>query len=381
MAAGDAGALAGKRVGLIANPSSIDGRLRHAADLLAADPAIGLVRLFGPEHGIRGAAQDMITVDGSIDERTGLPVVSLYGSAETLAPSVADLDGLDALVFDLQDVGARYYTYVWTLVLSMRVAAEAGVALVVLDRPNPLGGALVEGPAIEPGFESFIGLCSVPNRHGLTAGELARLIRSRESIDVDLDVVELEGWQRSMFYDQTGLPWVLPSPNMPTLETAIVYPGMCLLEGTELSEGRGTTRPFEVAGAPFIDGYALAGALDAEGLPGLALRPLSFLPTFQKHSGAMCGGVQLHVTDRGAYPTLRAGVAFIRAVRQLYPDDFVWRTRAYEFVDAIPAFDLLAGGASLREGIDAGAPLADLCAGWAAHEAAFRAERAPHLLY
>jgi uncharacterized protein YbbC (DUF1343 family) len=263
----------------------------------------------------------------------------------------------------------------------MRVCAEAGVAVIVLDRPNPLGGAVVEGPPIEPGYESFVGLASVPIRHGLTAGELARLMAAREGLDVELEVVTMKGWDRSMWFDETGLPWVLPSPNMPTLETAVVYPGMCLVEGTELSEGRGTTRPFEIAGAPGIDEHELAAALAAEGLAGARFRPLTFEPTFQKHAKKACGGVQIHVTDRDTYRATAAGVAFLAAAHRALPEAFAWRTRAYEFVADIPAIDLLAGSPALRRGIEAGASLSELTAGWAENEAAFQGERAVHLLY
>lgn len=373
-------ALAGKRVGLIANPTTVDARLRHAVDLLAAHPRVDLRVLFGPEHGLRGDAQYMIAVDAARDPRTGLPVHSLYGADEaSLTPRPETLDGLDAVVFDIQDVGARYYTYVWTMVLAMRACAEAGVGFVVLDRPNPLGGREVEGGAIEPGYHSFVGLCSVPNRHGLTAGEIARWIAHREALDVDLEVVTMQGWQRDMYFEDTSLPWVMPSPNMPTRDTALVYPGMCLLEGTELSEGRGTTRPFELAGAPFVDGHALAAAL--EGLPGLCARPVVFTPTFEKHTGQPCGGVQLHVTDRAGFRPYLTGVAFLRAARDLWPERFAWRAHAYEFVDHIPAIDLLAGSPALRQGIEAGASLDELAATWAAAEAAFREQRDPWLLY
>jgi uncharacterized protein YbbC (DUF1343 family) len=378
--AGDGPSLQGKKLGLIANPTSVDRELRHSIDRLRA-AGFDLRVLFGPEHGLRGDAQDMIAVAGeSRDRRSGLPVYSLYGSTEeSLAPRAEQLAGLDAVLFDIQDVGSRYYTYVWTLVLAMRACARAGVEVVVLDRPNPIGGDLVEGGAIEPGYTSFVGLLSLPNRHGLTAGEIARMAQDRERIDLPLTVVEMKGWKRSMRHADTGLPWVLPSPNMPTEETALVYPGMCLVEGSELSEGRGTTRPFEIAGAPFVDGDALAETL-AE-LPGVRLRPLVFTPTFQKHAGRPCGGVQLHVTDRAAFRPYLTGVAFLRAVRTLWPDDFAWRTQAYEFVDRVPAIDLLCGSPAVREGIDGGASLSELAATWAAAEDAFRAERAAWLLY
>lgn len=379
---GESRAVAGKRIGLIANPTAVDSKLRHAADLLRAHPDVELAVLFGPEHGLRGDAQDMIAVDAAHDARTGLPVYSLYGADEaSLAPTPDMLDGLDAVVFDIQDVGARYYTYVWTMVHAMRACARAGIEMVVLDRPNPIGGEVVEGGAVEPGFSSFVGLCSMPNRHGLSAGEIARGVRAREGIDVALEVVAMQGWRRSMYYEDTGLVWIMPSPNMPTRDTALVYPGMCLVEGTELSEGRGTTRPFELCGAPFIDGHALAHRLEAMALPGVQFRPLTFTPTFQKHAGKPCGGVQIHVTERDGYRSYLTGVAFLRAARSLWPEQFAWRTRAYEFVSDVPAIDLLTGSARVREAIDAGAELADIAASWAEAEAAFAEERRPWLLY
>lgn len=373
-------AVPGGRAGLIANPTAVDRELRHAADLLAADDRFDLVALFGPEHGLRGDAQDMISVGDQTDRRTGLPVHSLYGAdTASLEPTADQLADLDVLFFDVQDVGARYYTYVWTMVLAMRACARAGVAVVVLDRPNPIGGDLVEGGLIDDGYDSFVGLGNVPNRHGMTAGEIARWARDTEGLDVDLRVVDMAGWRRAMAYGDTGLPWIMPSPNMPTLDTALVYPGMCLVEGTELSEGRGTTRPFELAGAPGVDPYALAAELD--GLPGARVRPVVFRPTFQKHGGTPCGGVQIHVDDRARFRPYLTGVAFVRAVRVVAPEAFQWRTRAYEFVDDKPAFDLLTGSPRVRQEIDAGADLADIARTWADAEAAFRDARRTWLVY
>ncbi len=374
--------LGGRRCGLIANPTAVDVRLDSAVDLLFHHPEVELAALFGPEHGLRGDAQDMIAVETARDPRTGLPVHSLYSDdAASLAPTADMLAGLDALIFDIQDVGARYYTYVWTLVLAMRACAAAGVEVIVLDRPNPIGGVAVEGGGIADGFHSFVGLCSVANRHGMTAGEIASWARSRERLDVALTVVAMNGWRRERYFDQTGLPWVMPSPNMPTLDTALVYPGMCLVEGTELSEGRGTTRPFEIVGAPFVDGHRLVEALRALELPGVGFRALGFRPTFHKFAGQPCGGVQLHVTDRGQFRPYLTGVALLATVRRLWPEQFAWRTRAYEFVTDVPAFDLLTGSSLLREAIDADAPVAELAATWADAERSFAEERAPFLLY
>lgn len=374
--------LRGARVGVLANPTAVDRDLVHLVDRLHG-AGVRVTALFGPEHGVRGDAQDMIAVDGDArDALTGAPVFSLYGhTAASLTPTPAMLEHVDVVIYDVQDVGSRYYTFVWTMVLAMRAAAVAGKRFVVLDRPNPLGGARVEGGAIAPGYDSFVGLVSCANRHGLTAGEIAAWRAREERLDLDLHVVELRGWRRDMAFEDTGLPWVMPSPNMPTVDTARVYPGMCLVEGAELSEGRGTTRPFELAGGPGLDPDALARALGAMALPGVRFRPVVFTPQFQKHAGRACGGVQQHVTDAATYLPYRTGVAFLKACRDLAPAGFAWRTRAYEFVDTIPAIDLLCGGPAVREGIDAGASLEDLAATWAADERAFAEARRAHLRY
>jgi uncharacterized protein YbbC (DUF1343 family) len=374
--------LDGRRVGLLVNATAVDPQLRHAIDLLRARSELKITALFGPEHGVRGDAQDMISVDAARDAHSDLPIHSLYGTTlESLSPTPAMLDAIDVMVYDIQDIGSRYYTFVWTMVLAMRACAKAGKGFVVLDRPNPLGGAHVEGGGIAPGFESFVGLVSCPNRHGMTAGEIARWRHAVEKLDLDLAVIGLRGWQRDDRFEHTGLPWVLPSPNMPTLDTALVYPGMCLVEGTELSEGRGTTRPFELAGAPYLDGHRLAADLTAMELPGVMFRPAVFTPMFQKHRDKPCGGVQIHVTDPEAFRSYRTGVAFLKACYDQSPASFRWRDKAYEFVDAIPAIDLLAGGDALRKGIEAGASLDELAARWPRDEGDFAAERADYLLY
>ncbi|CAN5908177.1 DUF1343 domain-containing protein [soil metagenome] len=374
--------IAGRRLGLIVNPTAVDPQLRHAIELLTARDDLEITALFGPEHGVRGDAQDMIDVDDARDARSNLPVYSLYGPTEaSLTPTHEMLADIDVMIYDVQDIGSRYYTFVWTMVLAMRACAKAGKAFCVLDRPNPLGGTHIEGGAIQPGFESFVGLVSCPNRHGMTAGEIARWRHDVEKLDCDLFVISMRGWQRDMRFDHTGLPWVMPSPNMPTPETALVYPGMCLVEGTELSEGRGTTRPFELAGAPYLDGFKLAQSLNAMELPGVTFRSAGFLPQFQKHAKQSCNGVQLHVTNAETYRPYRTGVAFLKACYDQSPAAFKWRTKAYEFVDKIPAIDLLAGSADLREGIEAGASLDDLAARWPRDEGAFTEEAAPYRLY
>jgi uncharacterized protein YbbC (DUF1343 family) len=384
------GGLRGRRVGVLCHPASVNSRLVHIVDALA-EARVKLTRLFGPEHGIRGEAQDMIGVEGNCDPRTGIPVTSLYGETfESLLPAASELAGIDVLIIDLQDVGSRYYTFIWTMAMCLQSAARAGVAVMVLDRPNPIGGAAVEGGEVLPGVESFVGLGSIPVRHGLTIGEVARLVRAgmpwggerfNRPLDCDLQIVAMRGWQRGDLFDATGLPWVLPSPNMPTVDTALVYPGLCLLEGTNISEGRGSTRPFEIFGAPFLDGYGLADRLAADGLPGVRFRPLSFRPTFHKFAGQVCGGVQLHVLDRVAFRPYLTGVAILRALRALAGEAFRWRTEKYEFVSNRPAIDLLTGGDAIRRGIDAGSSLDDLRSTWQAAEDAFAERRRACLVY
>jgi uncharacterized protein YbbC (DUF1343 family) len=380
----------GRRVGLLCHPASVDTNLVHAVDRLVA-AGVRPARLFGPEHGVRGEAQDMVGVDHGRDSRTAIPVSSLYGgSFESLAPSAADLADVDVLLVDLQDIGSRYYTYVWTMALAMEACARAGVAVVVLDRPNPLGGTAVEGGTVEPGYESFVGLGALAVRHGMTVGEIARMVRAgmpwggarfARSLDVDLTVIPMRGWRREMFFEATGLPWVLPSPNMPTPDTAFVYPGLCLIEGTNLSEGRGTTRPFEIIGAPFVDGYQLAAALGELAPAGLRARPLSFRPMFHKFAGRSCGGVQLHVTDRAAFRPYRAGIALLLAVAHQAPTELRWRTEPYEFVAHPPALDLLTGSDAVRRAIDARASMDDIAASFAAFERSFEDLRRPFLQY
>ena len=370
----DPSLLAGRRVGLLMNPTAVDAELRHAVSLLG--PQVNLTALFGPEHGVTGAAQDMISVDDGQAGQGGIPEFSLYGSTyASLTPTPAMLEHIDVMVYDIQDIGSRYYTFVWTMVLAMRAAAKAGKSFVVLDRPNPIGGALVEGGAIEPGYESFVGLLSCANRHGLTAGEIARWRASVERLDLELTVIPMRGWRRDMRYAETGLPWVMPSPNMPTVDTALVYPGMCLVEGSELSEGRGTTRPFETVGAPWVDAPALAARLNAMGLPGVRFRPTWFTPTFSKHAGKACAGVQLHVTDRDAFRPVRTGLAVLKALHDQHPEDFAF------LPGEPPFFDRLAGVGDLRAAIERGDTLEAIEARWQPGLSAFEALRRQHLLY
>ncbi|HLV60301.1 MAG TPA: DUF1343 domain-containing protein [Fredinandcohnia sp.] len=377
--------LRGLRVGAICNPTSVDRDFVHLADHLARAEGVHLAALFGPEHGVRGTAQDMVAVGGEQrDPRTGVIVHSLYGPTfESLMPTPAMLEGLDALVFDIQDVGARYYTYVYTMALAMRAAGRAGLKFVVLDRPNPLGGIHVEGNRVEPPYRSFVGMYDLPARHGMTAGELARLFNALHPPEerCELEVVRCEGWDRSRQWEATGLPWIPPSPNMPTVDTARVYPGMCLVEGTLLSEGRGTTRPFELFGAPYLDPWELAEGLSSEGLPGVRFRPCHFEPTFQKHARTICGGVMLHVDDPEAFLPFRTGVACILWAHRLGGPHFAWRTEIYEYRDDVPAIDLLYGSDGLRKAAEEGRSLSELAAAWEEPQARFRALREPHLLY
>ena len=373
-------ALQGKRVGVVCNPASIDHGFGHIADRIAAMPGVTLAAIFGPQHGFRSDVQEnMIESGHAKDDRRRVPVYSLY--SETRVPTPEMMQGLDVMVIDLQDVGTRIYTYIYTMAYCLTAARRDGVKVIVCDRPNPIGGTQVEGPMLEQGFESFVGLYPIPMRHGMTIGELARLFNDHFGIGADLEVVTMQGWTRDMYHDDARAPWVMPSPNMPTVDTALVYPGMCLVEGTELSEGRGTTRPFELAGAPHIDGHHLAQDLTAMHLPGVKFRPVVFTPQFQKHAKQACGGVQLHVTNGRTFRPYRTGVAFLKACYDQSPASFKWRAKAYEFVDAIPAIDLLAGSAALREGIEAGQSLDELAARWPRDEGAWADERAEYLLY
>jgi len=380
----------GRRVGVLCHPASVDARLVHVVDCLLA-AGVRPVRLFGPEHGVRGEAQDMVGVEGGCDGSSGIPVSSLYGqSLESLQPSQGALADIDVLIVDLQDIGSRYYTFIWTMALSLQAAARAGVGVVVLDRPNPIGGSAIEGGEVDPACESFVGLASLPVRHGLTIGEVARLVRAgipwggprfASPLDLDLTVVPMRGWHRRDFFEATGLPWVMPSPNMPSVDTAFVYPGLCLIEGTNLSEGRGTTRPFEIVGAPFVDGTRLAERLAVHRLPGVRFRPLWFRPTFHKFAGQVCAGIQVHLTDRAVFEPYRCGVAILHELHATCGESFRWRREPYEFVSDRLAIDLLTGSDVIRTGIERGLSLAELAANWLPAQRRFAERREPHLLY
>ncbi len=373
--------LAGANVGLLVNPTSVTLDLVHAVDALQA-AGVNIVRLFGPEHGVRGEAQDMEAVDENYDPITGIPTVSLYGHEfESLLPPHDTLQDIDIVIADIQDVGARYYTYVYTIGLMMKRAGETDTKVWVLDRPNPIGGLLVEGNVVRPEYESFVGMQPIAVRHGMTAGELAHFFDRFGGWSCEFEVIKMEGWRRDMWFDDTGIPWVLPSPNMPTLDTATVYPGQCLLEGTNASEARGTTRPFELFGAPYVDAMELKAELDAFELPGVIFRPVSFRPKFQKHANTTCAGLQMHVTDREKFHSLGASMAILVAMFKLYPSDFRWRVEAYEFVADRLAIDLLLGDAILRKAIEDGEDPMEIATTVGGGREEFDARRKECLLY
>ena len=375
-------ALDGKRVGLVCNPASVDAGLRHVADTLAEHPRARLAALFGPQHGFRSDVQDnMIETRHGRDDMRRVPVYSLY--SETREPTADMLAGLDALVIDLQDVGSRIYTFIYTMANCLAAARQHGVKAIVCDRPNPIGGGHtgVEGPVLVPGYESFVGQYPIPMRHGMTMGELARLFNEEFGIGANLEVIPMEGWRRDMYFDATGLPWVMPSPNMPTLDTAIVYPGAVLFEGTNVSEGRGTTRPFEIVGAPWPIAERFAESMNRAGLPGVRFRPAVFEPTFQKHARTACGGVQIHVIDRQAFKPVETGVALIAAFRAAGTDRFAWRDPPYEYEREKMPIDILAGSPELREQIESGVNARDIARSWEPAVSAFRRARDRFLMY
>ena len=368
------------RVGLICNQASVNHQFHHAADLFQDNPQIKLVKLFGPQHGIRGDVQDnMIETSHGIDQVTGLPIYSLY--SETREPTAEMLSGLDALVLDLQDVGCRVYTFIYTLANSMIACSKFGKKMIVLDRPNPIGGIEVEGNTLEKGHESFVGQYPIPMRHGLTVGELAKLFNREFGINCELEVVSMDGWDREYFYDETDAPWVMPSPNMPTIDTTIVFPGTVFFEGTQVSEGRGTTRPFEIVGAPYIIAKEYADALASLKLPGISFRPINFLPTFQKHMGATCGGVFVHIAVRKIFEPVMTGLAMVKTIVDLYPSEFKWKNPPYEYVFDRNPFDVIAGTDKIRNLIENGNSMEDIKLSWQEDVKDFKKLREKYLLY
>jgi uncharacterized protein YbbC (DUF1343 family) len=372
--------LAGAKVGLVCNQASVDHGFRHVADLFFEHPAINLTALFGPQHGIRGDVQDnMIETGHAIDKKTGLPIHSLY--SETREPTEEMLRDVEVIVFDLQDVGTRIYTFIYTMANCMRAAKKFGKRVIVCDRPNPINGKQLEGVVLDPAFASFVGQFPIATRHGMTVCELARMFNEAFGIGCDLECVTMSGWARELWYDETDGPWVFPSPNIPTLDSATVFPGMVHLEGTQISEGRGTTRPFELVGAPYINAEEFADRLNAFGFPGVYFRACVFLPTFQKHAGKACGGVQIHVTDRKAFEPAIAGVAVVKIALDMYPNEFRWKDPPYEYEYDRNPFDLISGTSKLRESIERGDSLGDIKQSWQSPLADFARLREQFLLY
>ena len=373
-------ALDGRRVGIVCNPASVDGGLRHVADRLAAHPKARLAAIFGPQHGFRSDVQDnMIETRHGVDELRRVPVYSLY--SETREPTADMLRDLDVLVVDLQDVGVRIYTYIYTMANCLTAARKHGLKVIVCDRPNPIGGAQLEGPVLVPGHESFVGMYPIPMRHGMTIGELARLFNEHFGIGADLEIVAMDGWRRDMYFDATGREWILSSPNIPTFDTTLVYPGTVLFEGTNVSEGRGTTRPFELVGAPWIIAERFADQMNRRELPGVFFRPVLFEPTFHKHAKIGCGGVQIHVRDRRTFRPVESAIALLEAFRHEGGDRFRWKDPPYEYEFDRNPFDVLAGSPALREHIESGVSAAEIARSWERPTTDFGRLRERFLLY
>jgi uncharacterized protein YbbC (DUF1343 family) len=374
------GLLRGARVGLICNQASVDHGLQHAADLFHTHPDVKLTALFGPQHGIRGDVQDnMIETGHSVDRVTNTPIHSLY--SETREPTEEMLKELDVFVFDMQDVGCRIYTFVYTMANCMRAASRFGKKVIVCDRPNPIGGIGVSGNVLEPEHASFVGQFPLPTRPGMTVGELARLFNEHFGIGCELEVIAMDGWSRDFWIDETDAPWVMPSPNMPTVDTAAVFPGTVHFEGTQLSEGRGTTRPFELIGAPYVIPEDYADALNGLGFGGVYFRSSVFQPTFQKHARVSCGGVQVHVTDRSIFDPVIAGVAMVKTAYDMYEENFRWKEPPYEYVYDRNPFDVISGTTSLREAIERGDSLESIEGGWQDQLSNFKQIRERYLAY
>lgn len=372
--------LRGARVGLVCNQASVDHGFRHLADVFHEHPDIKLTALFGPQHGIRGDVQDnMIETGHATDRKTGLPIYSLY--SETREPTAEMLRDVDIIVFDLQDVGTRIYTFVYTLANCMRAAKKFGKKVIACDRPNPIGGTKVAGVVLDPACASFVGQFPIATRHGMTVCELGRMFNEHFGIGCDLVCVTMAGWSRDLWYDETNGPWVLPSPNIPMVDTTVVFPATVHLEGTQMSEGRGTTKPFEFAGAPYIDADDFAEALAEFEFPGVYFRACGFMPTFQKHAGKACGGVQIHVTNREVFEPVIAGIAIVKTAFDMYGEQFRWKDPPYEYEYDRNPFDLISGTSKVREAIERGDSLAGIQASWEDPLAEFKRLRAQFLLY
>lgn len=376
----ESGFLSGRRVGLVCNPASVDRSFHHIVDRLSTAPGVTLGALFGPQHGFQADVQDnMIETGHGHDRARRVPVYSLY--SETREPTREMLQDLDVLVIDLQEVGTRIYTFIYTMANCLRAGRKHDVPVVVCDRPNPIGGARIEGPVLRHGFESFVGQFPIAMRHGMTMGELAQLFNGAFGIGCDLRVFEMEGWSRAMYFDATGLPWIMPSPNVPTLDSAVVYPGAVLFEGTNISEGRGTTRPFELVGAPWIEPQAFASRMNRLGLSGVYFRPVGFEPTFHKHAGQSCGGCQIHVLDRSTFRPVLTAVSLLSEFYAADPEKFAWRQPPYEYEYERRPFDLLAGSDALRMQIEQRVPAMDITEGWEPDVREFEEIRRDCLLY
>lgn len=373
--------VAGKEVGIVTNPTGVMPDLGHEVDVLAQMPDVDLVAVFGPEHGFRGTAQAGGSEGFFVDEKTGLPVYDTHGKSGQALADIFESSGVDVVMFDIQDVGARFYTYIWTMFDCMEAAVMADKSFIVLDRPNPITGISAEGPVLHPEFSTFVGRKPISQRHGMTVGELAQLFNKEfiQGRKVDLTVVPMRGWSRDMLYAQTGLPWVLPSPNMPTVDTATVYVGTCYFEGTNLSEGRGTTRPFELLGAPYID-WRLNEDLRARNLSGVEFREAHFAPTFSKYRGETVGGTQLHVEDAHELDPIRAALAIIVDTKRRYPNDFEWRFDSFD-PERPYWIDKLSGSEYVRTAVDAGKDVEEIVAGWQGELADFRRMRSKYLIY
>lgn len=372
--------IVGKRLGLLCNQASTDRHFTHSRDLILQTFQGQLSCLFSPQHGFFSEKQDnMIESDHTTDTVSGLPIYSLYG--ETRRPLPAMFEDIDILLIDLQDVGTRVYTFIWTVIHCLQTAADTGIQVVVLDRPNPVGGLMMEGNVLESEFRSFVGLYEIPMRHGLTMGELALLCNREMGIDADLDVVQMQGWQRQMFFVDTGFPWVFPSPNMPTPLTALVYPGQVIWEGTNISEGRGTTLPFELVGAPYIDPQLVQSTLARIDLPGMQLRPIAFEPTSGKWAGEQCRGFHVHVTDPASFLSYRFSLALLQVLLTLYPDQFAYKDPPYEYEYALLPMDMILGSRQLRLDLEGGADIVELENSWQPELAAFDVLRRSVLLY
>lgn len=372
--------LKGKRLGLLCNQASTDRNFCHSRDIIDSLMPGQLTCIFSPQHGFFADKQDnMIESDHIEDRTTRLPIFSLYGEARK--PDKLMFDHLDVLLVDLQDVGTRVYTFIYTMAYCLEAAANFGKKVVILDRPNPIGGELVEGNLVEDDYRSFVGLYPIPMRHGLTMGELAMFFNDHFGINADLEVIAMSGWQRGMYYDDTGLPWLFPSPNMPTLETALVYPGQVIWEGTGVSEGRGTCLPFELFGAPYLEHEQLLSSLAPSDLAGCVLRPVAFEPTSNKYCGILCNGFQLQVTSRQDFRPYRTSLALLRSILNLYDAQFTYKEPPYEYEYEKLPLDMILGSRALREALAAGESVADLEEGWQEELAGFDSLRRNFFLY